>query len=362
MIATYRTHSAVSRPLKRVLPLLLALALVLAACGNGADEQADTADDGATDTDAEATDTDAEAAGDQWEPDGPITMVVPFAAGGGSDVLGRAVAQGLEEVRPELTINVENRTGGAGGVGYGYFAEQAGDPHFLLPAEVTRSVLPATQDVPFDWDTWVSVGMFFEDIGYFVVSADSEWETIEQFMEAAVSRADEGRPMAVGVPAAGGIDEVLARGLAEEHATQFEIVAYDGTGETNPALQGGDIDATVGNPSDTRQEIEAGLFRPLVGFAENRLEDDTFADIPVSGELGWELTATKYRGVILPPDVPEEAVDYFEAALRDWTETDSFAEYRETAGLAENILWREEWDQFIEDVWNPQVIPGLQGE
>lgn len=358
MMATQRLRGRGTRSRqRRLIPLLLALTLVLAACGGGDDAETEGSD-AEGETDAESGDD--EPAASDWEPDGPITMVVPFAAGGGSDVLGRAVASGLQEVRPDLEISVENRTGGAGGVGYGYFAEQSGDPHFLLPAEVTRSVLPATQNVPFDWDTWTSVGMFFEDIGYFMVSADSEWEDIETFMEDAAEAADAGTPLTVGVPAAGGIDEVLAVGLAEENDTEFEIVAYDGTGETNPALQGGDIDATVGNPSDSRQEIESGLFRALVGFAENRLDDEVFADVPVAAEYDWELTATKYRGVIMPPDVPEEAVDYFEAALREWTETDGFTEYQEQAALATNILWREEWDDFIENTWNPQVLPRLE--
>jgi putative tricarboxylic transport membrane protein len=322
-----------------------ALALAVAACGD--DSTPTDPDDGAEGAPDEAA----------WEPDGTITMIVPFAAGGGSDVLGRAVAAGLEEVR-DVSVAVENRTGGAGGVGYAYFAEQTVDPLFVLPAEVTRSVLPATQEVPFDWDTWTSVGMFFEDIGYVVVSTDSEWEDIETFIADAQDAHAAGTPLRMGVPAAGGIDQVLVEGLADLHDFQFEIVAYDGTGETNPALQGGDIDATIGNPSDSRQEVEADLFRPLLGFAEERLDDDTFADVPVTAEFDWGLTATKYRGVILPPDVPEEAIQWYEDALRDWTETDGFNEYRENAGLAENILWRDEWDDFIRD-WNEQVVGGL---
>jgi putative tricarboxylic transport membrane protein len=358
--------------LRRTGAATLALALVLAACNGDADEPdvdddtEDTVDDDADDADVEDDEADDEEADDEeaaetdWEPDGTITMVVPFAAGGGSDVLGRAVAEGLEEVR-DVDVSVDNRTGGAGGVGYGYFLEQSGDPLYVLPAEVTRSVLPATQEVPFDWDTWTDVGMFFEDIGYVVVSEDSEWEDIESLIEDAQQAYEDGTPLTMGVPAAGGIDQVLVEGLAEENDFEWEIVAYDGTGETNPALQGGDIDGTIGNPSDTRQEIESGLFRPLLGFAEERLDDELFEDVPVSAELGWGLTATKYRGVILPPDVPEEAVDWYEAALRDWTETEGFDEYRENAALSENILWREEWVEFIEE-WNEQVLPGLEPE
>lgn len=343
-----------SRRPARPLALGLVAVLGLAAC--------DGAGGGNGDAAGEVDPEDPEAAAGDWEPDGQITMVVPFAAGGGSDLFGRAMAAGIEEVRPEVSIAVENRTGGAGAVGYGYFLEQTGNPQFLLPAEVARSLLPAAQEVPFDWDTWTSVGGIFEDINYLVVSSDSEWETIEEFMEDAEERSAQGQPMRVGVPAAGGVDEILARGLAEEAGIDFEIVAYDGTGETSPALQGGDIDASTINPSDGRQEVENDIFRALLGFAEERLDDPAFSEVPVSAESGYEaLTFTKYRGLILPPDVPAEAVAWYMAALQDWTETDSFQEYMESAALTDSVHWGEEWDVFLED-WNAQVIDGFGGD
>ncbi len=350
-LGSYSKRTGTLRSMQVMVPLFLALAMVLAACGGSSNDAAPA---------PSPTTPTAPAPAPEWEPTGQVTMVVPFSPGGGSDVLGRAVQAGLERCRPGLIVNVENRTGGAGGVGYGYLYEQAGDPLFLLPSEVTRSILPAVQSMPFDWDTWTSVGMFFEDIGYFVVNSGSPYQTIEEFMATAVERAAAGRPMLVGVPAAGGIDEILAVGLAREFDTTFEIVAYNGTGETNPALLGNDIEATVGNPSDSRQEVQADLFRPLLGFAANRLVGDPqFGEVPVAGEYGWPLTATKYRGVIMAPGVPEEAVKYFQDALECWTTTDSFREYRARAGLAERILWGSEWDDFIRDEWNPQVIPGL---
>lgn len=336
---------------------LAALALLLTACpedepGVG-DEPADP--DAA---DEEAPD-DAEAAEEfDWEPEQDVTMVVPFAAGGGSDLLGRAVAAGIEDVRPDVNVSVENREGGSGAVGYGYFLEQTGNPHFLLPAEVMLSMLPSLQEVPFDYDTWTHVGMFAEDVGFFVVNADSEWETIEEFMEDAEEAAAEGRPFRVGLPAAGGVDEVTVYQLAQEAGVEFEHVIYDGTGETNPALMGGDIEATVVNPSDGRDELEGELFRALVGFSEEPFEDPLLEDVPMAPEFGWEVTATKYRGAILPPDVPQEAVDYWIAALQEWTETEGYEQYMEDALLAENHQWGEDWITFIEE-WNQDVLPVL---
>jgi putative tricarboxylic transport membrane protein len=295
----------------------------------------------------------------EWFPEQEVTMVVPFAAGGGSDLLGRAVVAGIEEIEPDINFVVENREGGSGAVGYGYFMEQTGNPHFLLPAEVTRSMLPATQDVPFDYDTWTDIGMFAEDVGFLVVHADSEWEDIEQFIADAGEAAEAGQPLRVGVPSAGGVDELTVFQLAEEAGVDFERVVYDGTGETNPALLAGDIDATVVNPSDGRDELEAEQFRALLGFGAERLDDPILGDVPMAPEHDWDVVATKYRGVIAPPDIPDEAREFWTGVLEQFPETDAYADYMTDAMLAENFQWGEDWVQWLEGEWHPAVMDDL---
>ncbi|MGH3329574.1 MAG: tripartite tricarboxylate transporter substrate binding protein, partial [Streptomycetales bacterium] len=61
-------------------------------------------------------------------------MVVPFSPGGGSDIFGRAMAKGIEEVRPGVNVTVENRPSGNGAVGYSYVFAREGDGHYLVPS------------------------------------------------------------------------------------------------------------------------------------------------------------------------------------------------------------------------------------
>src|SRR5680860_494156 len=92
------------------------LVLLLAACGGG----------------VSSAGTDGE-----FQPDGNVTMLVPFAAGGGSDVAGRATAAMIASVEPDLTVSVENRDGGSGAVGYAYFQGKAGTAETLLATETS---------------------------------------------------------------------------------------------------------------------------------------------------------------------------------------------------------------------------------
>ncbi|QVQ52356.1 tripartite tricarboxylate transporter substrate binding protein [Spiractinospora alimapuensis] len=294
-----------------------------------------------------------------WEPVRDVTIVVPFAAGGGSDIFARNVAAGLEEVRPEINIVVENRPGGSGAEGYGHFAAQAGDPHYLLAAEPVRNVLPQKLDVPFDWDDWTNIGQVVEDVGVLAVNSDAEWTDIDAFLAGAEEAAEEGRPFRIALPGAGGVDEVLLYLMEEQSGIEFEPVIYDGTGETNPALMSGDVEATILNPSDGRSEIQGEVFAPILGFAQDRLEVDWLADVPVAGELGWDINATKFRGLIAPLDVPDGGQEYWVDALSDAVETDAFQEYVRESGLAESRHWGDDWIDFLED-WNAEVFPVLE--
>lgn len=92
-------------------------------------------------------------AAEGWQPDGDVTMVVPFAAGGGSDHAGRALAAAIEAAAPDVSVSVENREGGSGAVGYSYFLARNGDAETLLATETALLALPAGGNVEFTFET-----------------------------------------------------------------------------------------------------------------------------------------------------------------------------------------------------------------
>ena len=102
-----------------------------------------------------------------------VRMVVPFAAGGGSDVSGRAIASALEEATG-ATITVENREGGSGAVGYSHFLAQEGNADYLLASETALLALPLTTDVDFDHTSFTPIMKLGDDYTLMVVPADSE--------------------------------------------------------------------------------------------------------------------------------------------------------------------------------------------
>lgn len=287
---------------------------------------------------------------DGWAPEGNITMIVPFSVGGGSDMFGRAVAAGLEEVRPGINVTVENREGGSGTIGYSYFLEQEGDPHFLLPTETGLISGPARNpELLYDWQTFTPLGMLVDDVNWIVVSADSGWEDFDDFVEDAKKLTADGKPITVGLPSSDGTEGVPTQDLLEGLGIDVEPVVFDGGGETIPALLSGDIQAMVANAGEVAGQVEAGQFIPLIGYGETTIDEGAYKGVPTTVTAGYDVNLDfgQFRGVIAPPNISAEAQQYYEDALKDWTETDSFAEYVKTAGLTVKVRWGQDWQDYL---------------
>lgn len=261
--------------------------------------------------------------GSGWEPTQDVVMVVPFEPGGGSDVLGRAMASGIEGVRPEVNISVENRAGGSGAVGYSYLLEQQGDPHFLLASETSGVALPITTEVPFDWTDFTPIAQIAEDATLLVVRQDAPYQSLSEVIEA--SREER---VTVAVTGATGLDTIVTSLMEQEFDVQFERVVFQSGGEIVAALLGGDVDIAMLNPSEVIGQLEAGEMRALVVFADERYESGMLADLPtVQEEMGADIAFTQYRGAFAPGGITDEQRAYWSEVLVAWTETDDYREY-----------------------------------
>lgn len=319
-------------PSKRGLALVGAasVALSLTACAGSTDKPA--AEEGA------------------WAPEKNITMIVPFSVGGGSDLFGRAVASALEEVRPDINVTVENREGGSGTIGYSYFMEQAGDPHFLLPTETGLISSPARNpELLYDWETFSLLGMLVDDVNWIVASKDSGWEDWDTFVKEAKKSKD---PIIVGLPSADGTEAVPTKDLLNQMGIEVEPVVFDGGGETIPSLLNGDIDLMISNAGEVAGQVEAGDFIPLIGFGETTIDEGAYKGVPTTGTLGYEvdLDFGQFRGIIAPEGISKEATEWYIEALKEAVETDSFQKYVTNAGLTNATRWGQDFQDYVNEL------------
>jgi putative tricarboxylic transport membrane protein len=276
------------------------------------------------------TTTGGEEDGGGFQPTTDVVMIVPFAPGGGSDILARAMSAGLEEVGGDVTVTVENRPAGSGAAGYSYLLEQTGDPHFLLASETTGVALPIATEVPFHWSDFTPIAQIAEDATLMVVANDSSFRTLPDVIEAAGES-----QINVGVTGATSLDTIVTGLVEEDQGVTFERVVFESGGELVTAMLAGDIDMATLNPGEVIGQLEAGKMRALAVFDDERYPKSSgdLSEIPTAKEEGVDVTFTQYRGLFAPGGIAEEEQTYWEDTLLEWTKESSYDTY-----IEENLL------------------------
>jgi tripartite-type tricarboxylate transporter receptor subunit TctC len=248
-------------------------------------------------------------------PSQEITVLVPYTAGGPTDLAARTMGAHLEKALGRPVI-VENLPGASGSEAYQELVSSDPDGHTLaLVAAPSAVVTPMIQDVPYDAGSFATIGVITEVPSVLAVGADSEFRDATAFLAAARQRPGE---LTVGVPGATTSQAIELRRLASEYGVQVTAVPFNGNAELIQAVLGGNVDAVLINVSaDVRAQFDAGAFRPLAISPAERV--DYLPDVPTLAELGFpELTySTSLFGLGAPAGTEPEIVSRLETAMRD---------------------------------------------
>jgi putative tricarboxylic transport membrane protein len=263
-----------------------------------------------------------------WQPDGDVTMIVPFAAGGGSDRAGRALAAAVEAAAPDVSVSVENREGGSGAVGYSYFLGRDGDAETLLATETALLALPASGDVEFTFEDFTPIMKIAEDFTLLVVPAAAPYRTCPDVVQAA-----RGQRVVAGISGTTGLDNIVLSLTENETGVQFDRVAFESGGELIAALLGGQIDIASLNPGEVVGQLDSGDLRAVCAFAERRYEQSGLRDIPTAAEQGIPVSFAQFRGVLAPGGITEEQRTYWIETMQRALGTDEYRSYVEESHL-----------------------------
>ncbi|MGH2373677.1 MAG: Bug family tripartite tricarboxylate transporter substrate binding protein [bacterium] len=247
----------------------------------------------------------------QAYPNRQIEFVVPFGAGGGSDLLARAIAKIMidERIIP-VPLVVVNRPGGSGAVGWAYVLGKRGDPYFLATVSGSFWTTPLVGLAPFTYKDFTPLAGLARDTFLFAVRTESTYRTLREVI--AVSRQS---PELVSVSgSAVASDDMVATGLLQRAANvKFNYIPFGGSGPALTALLGGTVSSTWLNPGEGLEQIKAGKVRALAVTAPERLR--ILPDVPTFRELGYDIIWEQFRGVIMAPGVPPDAVRYMTEAF-----------------------------------------------
>ncbi len=278
-------------------------------------------------------------------PERPLTMIVPYGAGGGSDQLSRAMAAAMEPALGQ-PIQVVNKPGGGGMAAVPDFMTAPADGYTILESiddAVTNYVAGKLKENPGEnWEPLCMAQITFSQI--YIRPDDDRFSDWESFL----AYAKDNEVTLANLGNAGSMERINMKKLEDALGFATNQIAFDKPAERYAALIGAQVDALFEQPGDVRNFLDAGQMVPILTIYPERPE--AFADVSTHQEAGADFEALlRFRGFYIHPDVPEDRKRFLEATCKEGFSSPDFQtfneskymtlidSYRDTAGSKELI-------------------------
>lgn len=279
-------------------------------------------------------------------PERPITMIVPWGAGGGTDATARIIASQLEKELGQ-PVNVVNRTGGNGVVGHSAIAKAKPDGYTLGMLTVEIAMMKRQGLTNLSPADYTPLALMNVDPAGVSVSADSPYKTMEELV--AAIKANPGKLKASGT-GQGGIWHIAMAGLLKNIKLDPNDVPFIPSNGAAPAmleLVAGGVDIVPTSLPEARPMIDAGKARPLAVMAKER--EPLYPDVPTLMEtIGSDWTIGVWRGIAGPKKLPADVTEKLVVALKNVNESQEFKDFMKTRGFGVGYAGGEEYGAFMQ--------------
>jgi putative tricarboxylic transport membrane protein len=287
-----------------------------------------------------------------WEPTKPIEFVIPAGTGGGADQMARLIAGIAEKhkLTPRPIIAV-NKSGGAGAEGFLHVQGKKGDAHTIVITLSNLFTTPLHTGIPFSWKDMTPVARIALDEFILWVNAETPYKTAREYLAAVKAKNGAVPPnfMKMGGTGSAQEDQIITIMLEQAQGVKFTYVPFKGGGEVCVNLVGKHVDSTVNNPIECVSHWKAGRVRPLAVFDVARIPVPEWKDIPTVKEaLGADITYLMLRGVFGPPDMPKEALAWYQDLLKKVADTAEFKDYMQQGALKPAWLVGDDFKKWLE--------------
>jgi putative tricarboxylic transport membrane protein len=308
--------------LKAILTALIAVtALVLAACSSGSSGSGSAED----------------------YPSEDLDWTVAFGPGGGNDLMSRKLVEIIQAKKLyPANITVENREGGSGATGWGYLLTKKGSAYDISTTSGSFLTTPLQANPGWTYKDFTHVGLFATDDALLLVDGKSNVKTFEDWVNFAKGK---GKVVVGGIGTVN-VDFILQALIAEHAGYEIEYVPYNEEGQVQTSLLSGALDAVVSNPGSILGQVEAGEMTPLLFTGKERLA--ALPDIPTAQEKGMGELPSQPRGLILPPDAPDYARDWWISTMQQVVKTEEWNQFLADNYLTRNERWGNDFTSYLD--------------
>ncbi len=276
-------------------------------------------------------------------PNKPMEYVCQASAGGASDAFVRQVAIMFqqEKIIP-VPMVVVNKPGGSGAIAFGYTAQKAGNPYYLMNTSGNFIATPVEKPKVPGYKDFTPIALLAMDQNAIAVSGNSSFKSIKDLVEAAKKKP---KDIKWGGSSIGSQDHLTMYLLQKSAKCDFNYISFTAENETMAALLGGHIDVGCFNPRTILGQVEANKLRIVGLSSEKRLPHLT--NIPTLTEMGYPVVTPMQRGVVMPKGVSDDARSYWISAYKKLVKTSAWKKYIADNVLSEEGLFGDDYFKFL---------------
>ncbi|UZX01222.1 tripartite tricarboxylate transporter substrate binding protein [Arthrobacter sp. CDRTa11] len=268
-------------------------------------------------------------------PTGPVSLSVGQAAGGSTDLIARALAEGAAKTLGQ-PMPVVNKPGANGALATKEVAGKPADGHELVllnASLITITPLAVTADEAVNIDDLDVIAGLSQDDYVLVASTESGFKTFDDVTAA-------GRNVTFGTTGVGTGSQLAQTVLFKQAKVQGTDIPFDSGKPALTAVLGNQVELATIQLGEAMPQIEAGKVTPLLVFSEERTS--FLPDTPTAKEAGYDVPVAQYRAVAAPKGTPQEVKDKLLAAFQEAFKSDAYKEFNKKNSLTPKEISGEE--------------------
>jgi tripartite-type tricarboxylate transporter receptor subunit TctC len=276
-------------------------------------------------------------------PDKPIRLVVPFAPGGGTDLIARTLGQGMSQELGQ-TVVIENKPGAGTLIGTDIVAKSPADGYTIVIATFAHAVNPSMlQKLPYDNDkAFAPVILIGKGPNVLVVRAESPFKSVKDVVEAAKANPGKLNYASQGNGTSAHLAGEMFDNLAKVKTTH---VPYRGAGPALTDLLGGQVDMIFGTATAVSSGLESGKLRALAVTSAQR--SPVLKNVPAIAETIPGYVMESWYGLYAPAGTPADVIAKLNAAAKKAAQSDEFRKKVEQEGLVISAGAPAELDTYV---------------
>lgn len=279
-------------------------------------------------------------------PERDITLIVPWAPGGGTDAVARTLVKNAKQYLG-VGMNVVNRTGGTGAVGMQAAASARADGYTLGLITFHLSSYRHMGVSQLSYRDFEPIGLVNRSPAAFVVKTDSPFASLKDMVEYA--KANPG-VVTVANSGAGAIPHLAAMQLAKQLGLKLTLVPFDGAAPARTALVGGHVSVLATGADEVLQFYKTKQVRFLAMI--NKERNSAFPDVPTAAEAGFPLDGLilDWRGIAAPKGTPPDVLAYLRDGFKRMAQDPEYVKLMDELALPRAFLEGEAFGAFLADI------------